>query len=697
MLYCMDFTRITKWIFVLVFFAALALQATAEPLTPEDVLNLKYVTSAKISPNGQHIAYTMSVPRDPDDDPGGAWYELYVADVNTGETRPFVTGQVKIYSIEWRPDGSAIAFRAKRDDQKHMQIWMIPIDGGEAQPLTKHKASISDFHWHPDGDQIAFTAVEPETERMEKLDDKGYDFIYFEEEWRHRHLYRADVDMNNLPIESSEQLTKDITVWDFTFSPDGSRIAFSASDRNLIDDYYMFRHVHILDIATDEQRQLTDNPGKLGNYEFSPDGKHVAYGAAKTLHDHAVSQVYVIPAKGGQEKNLTPEHFIGHVNWVNWKDNDTVLYRAAEKTATTLSLVDKAGGERTVINSSLENGGIIFDPPDYTADFEHFAMIGHTPNHPLELFYWQPEGEMKRMTNVNPWLSERDLGKQRVAQYKARDGVTIEGLLIEPVGYKEGDTYPMVFYVHGGPESHRSHGWLTRYASPGQVLAGEGYAVFYPNYRSSTGYGLEFGATGYQDAAGTEFDDIADGIKHFIDTGLADKDRIGLGGGSYGGFAAAWFSSYYTDLVKATGMFVGISDLVSKRGTTDIPYEELYVHSGQMLEKMWQFSLKRSPIYHAHKNENKTAVLIFGGKEDSRVHPSQSIEFYRRLKMNNHKAVRLVQYPGEGHGNRKQPGRIDVLYRTIDWYDWYVKDGKPVDGPMPPLDISEKYGLDLCE
>jgi dipeptidyl aminopeptidase/acylaminoacyl peptidase len=140
-------------------------------------------------------------------------------------------------------------------------------------------------------------------------------------------------------------------------------------------------------------------------------------------------------------------------------------------------------------------------------------------------------------------------------------------------------------------------------------------------------------------------------------------------------------------------MFVGISDLISKRGTTDIPYEELYVHSGKKLEEMWQLSLERSPIYWAH--QSKTAVLIIGGSADTRVHPSQSLEYYRRLKMNDHPAVRLVQYPGEGHGNRKQPGRIDVLYRQLQWFDWYVKEQKPLDGPMPPLDISDEYGLEL--
>jgi len=191
---------------------------------------------------------------------------------------------------------------------------------------------------------------------------------------------------------------------------------------------------------------------------------------------------------------------------------------------------------------------------------------------------------------------------------------------------------------------------------------------------------------GYKDPAGKEFDDIADGIDYLVKEGIADPERVGLGGGSYGGYAAAWFGTYYTKYVRAVCMFVGISDLISKRGTTDIAYEELYVHSGDPIEKMWKLSLERSPIYWAH--QSKSAVLICGGADDTRVHPSQSMELYRVLKMNNHPAVRLVQYPGEGHGNRKQNGQIDLLYRILQWYDWYVKDKKPLD-PMPAVDISD--------
>ena len=666
--------------------------AYTKVLQPIELLNLKSVTSAVISPDGKFAAYTVSVPRQADDKPGSSYSELYVIDLKTKAIHPFITEKENVSSIAWNPDGKEIAFRMKRGDNAKTQVWSIPLLGGEARQLTDSKTNVAAFAWHPSGKQIAYIATEPESKREKALEDKGYGFIFFEENLKHKNLYMIDVLPDNVN-PNAKQLTKDITVWSLEFSNDGKQIAFAGTEKNLIDYNYMFKHVYLLDVDTKQFKQLTQNPGKLGNFKFSPDGGQLAYTASLSTKDHAVSQVYVMPVTGGEAKNLTKLNFQGHVDWVNWKDMNTLIYHAKEATTVTLNEINLKNNKHKQILSSAANGEIIFNTPDYTADYRHFIFHGDTPQHPDELYYWQPGKKMMQLTGINPQLADTELGKQEVIAYKGDDGQVIEGILMYPVGYTEGQTYPLVVLVHGGPESNYSNGWISGYATPGQVLAGKGYAVFYPNYRASTGYGVNFAAAGYNDAAGREFDDVRDGIEYLIDTGLADKDRVGLGGGSYGGYASAWFATYYTQYVKAVCMFVGISDLISKRGTTDIPYEELLVHSGKPLEEMWQQSLERSPIYHAHLS--KTATLIYGGAADTRVDPSQSKELYRRMKMNHHPAVRLVQYPGEGHGNRNQTGRLDVILRILDWYNWYVKDAKPLDGPMPPLDISEKYGIDL--
>ena len=660
-------------------------------LKPEEVFNLTFATTAEISPDGKWIAYTVSVQREVTDKAGGRYSELHLVSTETGASRPFVVGKVNVSSPRWSPDGGKIAFLTRRGEKAKTQVWAIHVDGGEATPVTDSKTDVSAFRWHPTGEQIAYITTEPRSERKKTLDEKGYGFIFYEENLKHRNLYIVDVGPTGKEMEA-EQLTDGITIWTFGFSPDGKWIAAGASPKNLVDHRYAFNKIHLLNLKTRKLTQFSDNPGKLGNFAFSPDNKQIVYTAALSQSDHAVSQVFVKPVSNGEARNLTPPDFRGHVQWAGWRDNGTVVYLAAEGVWNTLSTVPASGGDREIILHS-EKEGVVFRSPRFTSNFNHLAFIGTWSDVPADVYYWSPAKPLKRITNLNPWIAERQLGKQEVITYKARDGWEVEGLLHYPVNYNKRRKYPLIVVVHGGPESHYSYSWQTSYSRPVQVLTGQGYAVFLPNYRASTGYGLEHIKQHLGDPAGVEFDDIADGIDHLVNIGLADPERVGLGGGSYGGFAAAWFSSYYTEKVKAVVMFVGISDLISKRSTTDIPYEELFVHSGKKLEDMWQLCLERSPIYHAHKS--RTATLIIGGAADTRVHPSQSLEYYRRLKMNNHPAVRLVQYPGEGHGNRMLPGRVDVLHRTLQWYDWYVKDKKSFEDEMPPLDISDRYGLDL--
>lgn len=654
----------------------------ANPFTPQDVLNTKRIYEVALSPNNEWVAYTVQINRQIEDDPGSAYRELFLVSTRTKEIRPYITGKVNIKSIKWSPDGSQIGFITKRGENKCDQVWAIPADGGEARQLSQSESSVALYQWSSQKNLLAYVASTPQTEKEKELEKKGYEFIFFEENLKDRNLYLLDLTLN----EKAQQLTSGVSVWDFQFNHCGSHIAAAISPENLVDHSYMFKKIHLIDIKSKQIHQLTKNEGKLGNFAFSPNDSKLVYAASLERKDHAVSQAFVINIDGGEAVNLTPENFIGHITWVSWWDDEKILYSASEGVWPTLSLVHSTGGERDIVLNS-KNSGLTFTT---LSQNNGIALLGSTPQDPYNVYYFE-NNKIEKLTSINSWTSERDLGEQQVIHYPARDGQDIEGLLLYPVDYKKGEKYPLIVFVHGGPESNYSNSWITRYSTPGQVLAGKGYAVFYPNYRASTGYGLKFALAGYKDAAGVEFDDIADGIDYLVDIGIADKERVGLGGGSYGGYAAAWFASYYTKYVKAVCMFVGISDLISKRGTTDIPYEELYVHSGEKLENMWEQSLQRSPIYWAH--QSRTAVLILGGAADTRVHPSQSLEFYRRLKMNDHPAVRLVQYPGEQHGNSKQPGQIDVLYRQLQWYDWYVKNLNPLTGPKPPLDISELYGI----
>jgi len=204
------------------------------------------------------------------------------------------------------------------------------------------------------------------------------------------------------------------------------------------------------------------------------------------------------------------------------------------------------------------------------------------------------------------------------------------------------------------------------------VAAARGYAVFYPNYRGSTGRGEAFAKSSQADLAGAEFDDIVDGVDALIERGLVDRDRVGVTGGSYGGYATAWMATRYTDRFAAGVMFVGISDNISKWGTSDIPEELYLVHARERIWEDYQGFLARSPIYHA--GEAETPLLILHGAEDTRVHPSQSMEMYRHLKTRTDTPVRLVFYPGEGHGNRRATAQLDYNIRLMRWFDQFLMD-----------------------
>jgi dipeptidyl aminopeptidase/acylaminoacyl peptidase len=671
-------------------FLSLCFQANSqEVLSPAELLQLESMGGLEVNPVRDELIYSVSTPRGPNEDPGGSRTRYFRDAPSFAAPEPLFSGDIKGRSPQYSPDGEHIGF-LYAEKEGTSQVWMMDLAGKQMKKLTHEASGVSSFQWQPGKQGIAYLTSSPETAREKALKDRGYDFIYYEENLKNSHLHLAWFDEQWEQI-ATWQLTEGMHAWDFAFNAQGTQIAVSLSPKNLIDHRYMFRRIYLIDLETGQMKQVSQNEGKLGNYVFSPDGRYLAYAAALNLNDHQVSQAFVIDLNTGSISNLTPEAFRGHVDWVSWKDSETLLYKASEGVYPTLNTVPVKGGKRKVILSG-ETCGIIFNPPKFDVDFQDFVFTGSTPTDYINLYRWDGKNDPEKISGLNPILQEKKLGKQEVISYKARDGQEIEGILIHPVDREEGKTYPLVVYVHGGPESHHSHGWLSRYSTPGQVMAGKGYLVLYLNYRASTGYGVDFAMEGFMDPAGKEFDDIADGIEWAVREKGADPDRVGLAGGSYGGYASGWFATYYTRYVRAVCMFVGISNNISKRGTTDIPYEELYVHSGKKLEEQWQLALERSPIYWAH--QSKTATLIYGGAADTRVHPSQSFELYRRMKMNDHPAVRLVQYPGEGHGNRKQVGRIDVLYRQMEWLDWYVRDLHPLDGPMPRLDISDRYGLD---
>jgi dipeptidyl aminopeptidase/acylaminoacyl peptidase len=675
-------------------------------LSFEQLAGLRSVNEAVIAPGGSFIAYTLDVPRRPGvDKDGPAWRELHVVSVEDGADSSYISGDVKVSEIRFSPDGQLITYLAERDCDKHASLWAIPLSGGESRRLVAFETAITNYRISPDGKRVAFVAEEAESSERMKSRAAGYSQEVFEEDWRPTRVWLAPLPAYEPPVVDPsvvqeengkpKALEIDGSAYHVRFSPDGRWLAIDVAPRPLIDDEYMFRRVVIVDSDTGELRTRIGNPGNLGDFEFSPDGKSLAVISAADPNDPEEGRLMVAPAAGGPLREVLPD-LEGHVTAFAWQDAATLMFLSDEREETRFGEVDIASLEqRTHAMSGTIEGGVrtpIMAKMSLSGDGRRVALVGESLVHPREV-YTMGHGDSapRKLTDSNPWLSSVELAPQEVFHHEARDGLDLSGVLIRPVGDSTAPA-PLLLFVHGGPEGHRRNGWLTTYSAPGQLAAARGYAVFYPNYRGSTGRGVEFTKWGQGDAAGKEFDDLIDAVDALVAAGIVDDDRVGVTGGSYGGYATAWLATRYSDRVRAGVMFVGISNKISKGMTTDIPIEDIMVHTRFAPYTNWQFSLERSPIYHVEKC--RTPLLIAGGTADTRVHPSQSLQFYRALKLIGETPVRYVRYPGEKHGNRRAAARDDYARRLMRWMDHFVKDGNT---ELPPWELDDGQGDRVAE
>jgi len=676
--------RLRRYALSLSFVIALAATAAAATMTPFDVMKIRSVSSAVISPDGTRIAYTLTVPRNilEKDDDGSPFSELHVVD-STGASRAFITGEVGIGGVRWTADSRTLSFLAKRGKDEFRSLYLIDITGGEARRVLTHETDISEYSWSPDGKRVAFTATEADAKKKKDLVKKGFTQIIFEENAKPLRIWIATIGVD----ESRKPLAVEGSVTDLQWSPTGSLLAFTLAPTSLVDQSYTSRKVTVADANSGAIIGRVQNPGKLGNLAWSPDGKSLAFISSADEHDDAAGRLMITAATGGAMRELVP-NYQGHVSDLAWSSPNTIFYSGDEGVWTTVGEVSMTGTKR---QSLVASGSIGVNAFDLSRDGKSAALIVDSPQHPPEVYFWQRgSAAPKRLTHSNAWLGALPLAKQEVVRYRARDGVEVEGVLIRPLNEQRGKRYPLIIVVHGGPEAHYRNGWLTGYSNPGQVAAARGFAVFYPNYRGSTGRGVEFTKMSFKDPAGKEFDDLVDAITHFVGTGLVEKSKVGVTGGSYGGYASAWAATKLTEHFAASVMFVGISNLASKWGTTDIPDEEFLVHAGQYPSDDWQFHLERSPVYWAR--QSRTPTLILHGKEDPRVHPSQSLDLYRNLKQFGKAPVRLVLYPGEGHGNSRAASRLDYNLRMMQWFEHYLQGA---GGAAPAYEIS--YDLPKAE
>lgn len=667
--------------FLMLLGVSLAARAQEAVLTPHDVARLNYVSQAVISPDGEHVAYTRIVPRIPGiDADGGAWSELHVVDVESGTSSAYVQKPNSVGALAWMPDGESITFLTRREGDATTSLYRIPLRGGEARKVVSLETSIAAYEVSADGKKIALVASEPTDPKVAAERRQGFTQEIYEEDFEARGVWIATLGDDGALVGEPRRLAIEGSVFEVAFDPSGDRLAATIAPTPLVDDSYMGKTIHVLSVADGKSIAHFAHRAKFGMFRWSPDGTKLAVISGADIHDPHAGRLFLGDATGGQLKpvDLEATYDFDEVDWI---DADRLALRIARGARTTFAGVG--------LDGSMEWVGDRL-PADFAATSFSFARESHATcmvvsraNHPPEVYFvGAGDEEPRRLTNVNPALDAKRFAKQDVFTYRARDGREIEGIFIHPLDREEGKRYPLIVVVHGGPEAHETHGWLTSYSRPGQVAAARGFAVFHPNYRGSTGRGLEYILSSQGDPAGKEFDDLVDGVKHLVAEGLVDEKKVGVTGGSYGGYASGWCATALSEHFAASVMFVGISNKISKVGTTDIPDEEFLVHARKRPWDDWQFFLERSPIYYADRCQ--TPLLILHGKDDPRVNVGQSRELYRHVKLRGKAPVRLVLYPGEGHGNRKAAARLDYNLRMLRWMEHYLKGE---GGAPPPIAI----------
>jgi dipeptidyl aminopeptidase/acylaminoacyl peptidase len=655
-----------------------------DTITIEDIPKIKSVVQSAVSPSGDHVAYTRSVPRELYVDKNGRSYvELHLTD-DKGVSRPFISGKVNVSSLEWSNDGKYVYFLGKFNKEKYTQLYRIPVNGGERQKVMGLKdSSISRYDISPDGKQVAILAMPAKDKSDKKLKELGFKAEVYEMGLKNKQLYVTDLAIAEKPVKlDAYNVTGYVS--DMNWSAKGDQLLIKTQPTALIDDSYTKGQWHVMNLADQKITMSIATEGKLGAAEFSYDGKHIAVIGAQDKHDPATGRLYLADVKTGEITDWLP-NFAGHVSDIEWSHKRTKLNFIAQVGTESIVASIKPGSNK--YKTQLKAGKIIASNLSISDSDKTLVVKGHSAKHPNEIFMLRGN-KATQVSNSNPWLKDKKFAKQESITIKARDGVEVGGILVYPLDHQKGKRYPLIMQVHGGPESHEKNGWVTNYSKPGQMGAARGYAVFYPNYRGSTGKGVAYSKLGQNDYAGKEFDDLVDMKNYLVEQGLVDTKRVGITGGSYGGYASAWAATKLTEHFAASVMFVGISNQLSKFGTTDISNEMHLVHARSYPWDKWQYYLERSPIYWAH--QSKTPLLIMHGKDDPRVHPAQSMEMYRYMKVQG-KDVRLVYYPGEGHGNRKAAAQYDYSIRLMRWMDNYLMDGKT---EMPAYEVDHKANLD---
>ena len=644
--------------------------------TQEDIDNLKIAGDPQVSPDGEVVAFVVSTTEG-DQTRSNIW----AVSADGGEPSQLTAGRRSDTAPRWSPDGQTLAFLSDRASetadayvdewsiktltpQRETQIYLLPTGGGEAAQLTSVNGgvltprSLGPFAWSGDGKQIAFLNTDPLTDEEKRRIKVKDDAVEFEKDPKYTRLYIVHVETGDVRRVSPDGLQ----VWEFDWSATAEEFVVISSDLPFESSWYTSSRLVAFAAGDGTGRTLHQARRQVAMPAWSPDGKQVAFLSSNySDRGNVDGGVFVVSSEGGEARELSSGHKASARRLAWSEDGSRLLTTATEQGGMALAEIDVVSGERASLWHGLEG---ISDASSFDRTGTVFAVTREDHTRPKDVWIAKrtPEKlEWSQLTRLNPQAAEFAVGTTESIRWKSADGLEIQGLLTRPVGASDDGPYPLLVEAHGGPcwVGTPDYGINSLWYG----LVANGVAVFHPNFRGTVGFGLEFAEANIGDMGGMDWQDIDSGIDYLVEQGIADPDRLGIAGGSYGGYMTAWAVTQ-TDRFKAAVMSADISDWRSFHGTSRLNGWEVIHYGGSHASEVLDLWEKFAPINYVQNV--RTPTLIVHGEKDLDVPVEQAYAFFRAL---NDLGVEteLVVYPRDGHAIKERAHKLDKTTRSVQW------------------------------
>jgi dipeptidyl aminopeptidase/acylaminoacyl peptidase len=629
----------------------------AETPTIDQLVSLRSPGDVALSPDGRSLAYSVTETNWEDDR-----YEREIWVARKGqEPFQFTSADRSSFNPQWSPDSRWTAFLSDRTGKT--QLYRMGESGGEAEKLTDAADGVTAFEWSPDGTWIAFTAVDPKSQALDEREKQMGEFHWEDEDHRMTHLWKLDLSTRVL-----SRLTEGaaFTVDEFSVSPDGRRVAFSARpfpdpSARLLSD------IHVVEVSDRSLRRVVGWPGSDGSPRWSPRGERIAFvtaGGVETYYGNDL--IGVVDASGGEPEIVTDE-FDEDADLLAWRE-EGIYFAASQRTERHLFRVAPDGsGLKKLSSEGWVLGSIAFAArsPEVTVTADRFDRYTEVYRSPLESLALEP------VTDFDSQLSKFTLSRREVITWTSKDGVSIEGVLVKPHDFDPAKKYPLLFKIHGGPTGVDGQQKITsadrRYYAM-ERFAAKGALVLMVNYRGSAGYGAAFRALNVRNLGVGDAWDVESGLDHLIAQGIVDETRVGTMGWSQGGYISAFLTTHSSARFRAASVGAGISDWMTYYVNTDIhPFTRQYLKADPWTDP--EIYARTSPITYIKRA--RTPTLIQHGEKDARVPIPNAYELYQGLRDQN-VPVRLAVYKGFGHGIDKPKSNRAVMTHNEEWFARWI-------------------------